>query len=117
MAKKKSVSFILKNCSRRGWRRNRSALVIIDAKDSARVQEYHWFLKYDRDDNLLFIYTTVWGGPGGKTRTLKLGRFIYGESDIPRGYDIGYKDGNPANNQKENLILNKTYNRQSVYHR
>lgn len=112
--KKQSVSFLLKNCSRRGLKHNRSALIIIDAEDEKRVNEFTWFLKYDRDNELNFVYTTVWSS-AGRVRTIKLGRLIYGEDRIPPAHDVDYKDGNPANNTKANLTLCRTYNGQKIY--
>jgi len=107
--KKKSVSFLLKSWSRRGLRQKREALVTIDAEDLVRVNEYPWFLKYVYGE-LNYIYTTV--SRSGRIHVIKLGRFIYGEDKIPYRHDVGYVDGNPANNKKNNLALFSTYNRQ-----
>ena len=109
--KKKSVTFLLKSWSRRGLRQKREVLVTVDAEDLARVDEYPWFLKY-KYGKLDYIYTTV--SRSGRIHVMKLGRFIYGENKIPYRLDVGYVDGNPANNKKNNLALFSTYNRQRV---
>lgn len=88
--------------------------VIIDDEDWPRVSEYTWHYAPEKKGRDAFIFTSVWGGPGGKKKQLKLQRFIM--RHIPERTDVGHFDENSLNNKKENLRLYKTYNGQIIKH-
>ena len=82
----------------------------IDGEDLEKVKTHIWCVSYD--PTIKNFYVTCTDRTGEKQTSIRLHRFIL---DAPNNMHVDHIDGNPLNNQKENLRLcthqQNSYNR------
>lgn len=94
-------------------------LVSINKRDYGRMFEYSptWY-PVRKNGKIIAIVTTVYvqsqpgSSRGFKTRQVKLAEFILG--DIPKCKGIHFRDGDPLNNRRENLVLYQAYHTERI---
>lgn len=87
---------------------NSSAMALVDDSDYGRVMAVRWCLlstgkeKKGQRDHPAVVSTRFERGEDGKRRAVSLNRFVFG--DVPSGCVLKFRDGNPLNCMKDNLI-------------
>lgn len=79
--------------------------VAVDDEDWPRVQNYTWYIRREKPNLDLRVFTRIPADGLKHTTELRLDQFILGIEKMPRLADIIHKDDNLLNCRKENLLF------------